>query len=146
LRREEGLLQVVLLREKGESLRLVSTCCHSTLMVDHPSYSGVMLMLFEEACRIQRDDMQKSPSETRPAESRIYTNDFDKSRGKLPEFNGDPEQIHQTCSPYVDKWNSQTSPTLENRKGETCQSLFLRVPKINLGLEEGKRILNMSDC
>ena len=48
----ENLLQVVLLREKGESLRLVSTCCHSSLMVDNPSYNGVMFMLFEEACRI----------------------------------------------------------------------------------------------
>ena len=142
----EDLLQVVLLREDGRSHRLVSTCCHSTLMVDHPSYNGVMFMLFEESCRIQWDDMQKSPSETRPAESRIYTNDFDISRGKLPEFNGDPEQIHQTCSPYVDKWNSQTSPTLENPKGETCQTLFERVPKIILGLEEGKRIFNLSDC
>ena len=67
----ENLLQVVLLREKGESLRLVSTCCHSTLMVDNPAYNGVMFMLFEEACRIKWDDMQISPYETRPAETRI---------------------------------------------------------------------------
>ena len=143
----EDLLQVVLLREKGHSLRLVSICCYSTLMIDHPNYNGVMFMLFEEGCRIQRDEMQKSPYETRPAEAMIFIKDFDASRGKLPEFNGDPERIHQTCCPpYVVEWSSKTSPSLENRKGETCQSLFLRVPKINLGLEEGKRILNMSDC
>lgn len=143
----EDLLQVVLLREKGESLRLVSTCCHSTLMVDNPAYNGVMFMLFEEACRIQWDDMQMSPYETRPAESRIFVKDFETSRGKLPEFNGDLERIHQTCwPPYVDKWKSRTSPILEHPKGETCQSLFTRVPKIILGLEEGKRIFNLSDC
>ena len=33
----EDLLQVVLLREKGHSLRLVSTCCFSTLMIDNPT-------------------------------------------------------------------------------------------------------------
>jgi len=142
----EDLLQVVLLREKGRSLRLLSTCCYSTLMVDHPFYNEVMFMLFEEACKIQWDEMLKSPYETRPAESRIFAKDFEASRGKLPKFNGDPERIHQTSdTPYVEKWNSVTSPTLENPKGETCQSLFARVPKIILGLEEGKRIFKLSD-
>ena len=104
-------------------------------------------MLFEEACRIQWDEMQKSPYETRPAESRVFVKDFEASRGKLPEFDGDPERIHQTCfPPYVDKWNSLTSPTIENPIGEKCQSLFAKVPKIILGLEEGKRIFNLSDC
>ena len=93
----ENLLQVVLLREKGESLRLVSTCCHSTLMRDNPGYNSVMFMLFEEACRIKWDDMQISPYETRPAESRIFVKDFEASRGKLPDFNGDLDRIHQTC-------------------------------------------------
>jgi len=143
----EDLLQVVLLRENGESLRLVSTCCHSTLLVDNPAYNGVMFMLFEEACRIQWDDMQISPYETRPAESRIFVKDFETSSGKLPEFNGDQDRIHQTCwPPYVDKWKSRTSPTLEHPKGETCQSLFTRVPKIILGLEEGKRVLKPTAC
>ena len=105
-----------------------------------------MFLLSEEACRIQWDEMQKSPFQTRPAESRIFVKDFEAFRGKLPEFNGDLERIHQTYyQPYVDKWNSLTSPTIENPKGETCQSLFAKVPKIILGLEEGKRIFNLSD-
>ena len=104
-------------------------------------------MLFEEACMIQCDEMLKSPYETRPAESRIYAKDFEASRGKLPAFNGDPERIHQTCCPpYVDKWNSLTSPTIENPKGETCQSLFAKVSNIILDLEEGERVFNLSDC
>ena len=116
-------------------------------MLINPTYNGVMFMLLEEACRIHWDEMQKSPYEIRPAESRIYVKDFEASRGKLPEFNGDPERIHQTCcTRYVDKWNSLTSPSLENPKGETCQSLFTRVPKTILGLEEGKRIFNLSEC
>ena len=47
-------------------------------------------MLFEEICRIQWDEMQKSPYQTLPAESRVFVKDFEASLGKLPEFNGDP--------------------------------------------------------
>ena len=142
----EDLLQVVLLRKKGRSLRLVSKCCYSTLMVDHPFYNGVMFMLFEEGCMIQWDEMLKSPYETRPAESRIFVKDFESARGNPPKFHGDPKKIHQTCcTPYVKNWNSLTSPTLENPKGETCQSIFARVPKIILGLEEGKNIFQLGN-
>jgi hypothetical protein len=41
--------------------------------------------------------MQKSPYEIRPAESRVFVKDFEASCGKLPDFNGGPERIHQTC-------------------------------------------------
>ena len=95
--RGEEHLKVVLLRENGRSRRTTSTCCYSTLMVDHSAYSGVMFMLFEEACRVQEDDPDVPPTKTRPAESRIYLKDFDTSRGELPEFQGDPSRVHQTC-------------------------------------------------
>ena len=49
-------------------------------MLINPTYNGVMFMLFEEACRIQWDEMQKSPYETSPAESRIFVKDFEASR------------------------------------------------------------------
>ena len=55
-------------------------------MVDHPYYSGVMFMLFEDACRVQQDEPDVPPTKTHPAESRIYLKDFDTSRGTLPEF------------------------------------------------------------
>ena len=42
--------------------------------------------------------------------------------------------------------SGRPSPTLENPSGEKVQSLFQRIPDITLGLEEGKRILNRSDC
>ena len=145
--RGEEHLRVVLLREDGRSKRTTATCCFSTLMVDHPGYHGVMFMLFEEACRIQDDDPDVPPTKTRPAESRIYFKDFDTSRGKLPEFGGDPSRVHQTCCPkYINGWNSKSSPTLENPSGEKIQSLFERIPQMILGLEEGKRILSRSDC
>ena len=116
-------------------------------MVDHPGYNDVMFMLFEEACRIQDDDPDVPPTKTRPAESRIYFEDFDTSRGKLPEFGGDPGRVHQTCCPkYINGWNIKSSPTLENPSGEKIQSLFERIPQMILGLEEGKRILSRSDC
>ncbi len=137
----EHLLQVVILRAEGRSRRLISKCCYSTLMVDHPFYNGVMFMLFEEACKIQWDSLVKSPNLTRPAESRIFVNDFGESRGKIPEFKGDQERIHNTCCPpYLDNWNIMSSQYLDNPKGEKCQSIFLRVPKKNIDLEEGKRI------
>ena len=31
-------------------------------------------------------------------------------------------------------------------KGEACQSLFARLPKVILGLKEGKRNYKLSDC
>ena len=100
-------------------------------MLINPTYNGIMFMLLEEACRIHWDEMQKSPYEIRPAESRIYAKDFEASRGNLPAFDGDPERIHQTwCPPYVDKWNS----------------LFAKVSNILLDLEEGERVFNLSDC
>ena len=49
----ESLLQVIIIRTEGRSKRLISRCCYSTLMVDHPFYNGVMFMLFEEACKVQ---------------------------------------------------------------------------------------------
>ena len=111
-------------------------------MVDNPAYNGVMFMLFEEACRIKWDDMQISPYETRPAESRIFVKDFEASRGKLPYFNGNSDRMHQTFWPtYVDSWKNRTSPTIEHTKSEKSQSLFARVTKIILGLEEGNHIL-----
>ena len=97
--RGEEHLRTVLLREDGRSKRTTATCCFSTLMIDHPGYNGVMFMLFEEACRIQDDDPDVPSTKTRPAESRIYFKDFDTSRGKLPEFGGDPSRVHQTCCP-----------------------------------------------
>ena len=86
--RGEEHLRVVILREDGRSKRTTATCCFSTLMVDYPGYSGVMFMLFEEACRVQEDDPDVPPTKTRPAESRIFLKDFDTSRGELPGFRG----------------------------------------------------------
>ena len=60
----ESLLQVIILRAEGRSRRLISRCCYSTLMVDHPFYNGVMFMLFEEACKVQWDDLEKPPNRT----------------------------------------------------------------------------------
>ena len=143
----EEHLKVVLIRENDRSRRTTATCCYSTLLVDYPSYNGVMFMLFEEACKVQWDDTENPPSKTRPAESRIFLQDFDPSRGVLHEFGGDPSRIHRTCCPpYVKDWNSKSSRTLDNPSGETCQSLFKRIPQITLGLEEGKRILSLDDC
>ena len=145
--RGEEHLKVVLLRDNGRSRRTTATCCYSTLMIDHPAYSGVMFMLFEEACRVQWDDPDVPPTKTRPAESRIYLKDFETPRGELPEFGRDPARVHQTCCPeYIKRWNSMSSSTLENPPGEKIQSLFERIPVKTLGLEEGKRILSSSDC
>ena len=136
--RGEEHLKAVFLRENGRSRRATSTCCYSTLMVDHSAYSGVMFMLFEEACRVQEDDPDVPPTKTRPAEARIYLKDFDPSRGALPEFRGDPARVHQTCCPeYVKGWNRVSSPTLDNPSGENIHSLFERIPEMILGLEEG---------
>ena len=100
-------------------------------------------MLFEEACKVQWDDFEKPPYLTRPAESRIFVKDFEKSRGKIPEFKGDHSRIHNSCCPpYIENWNIMSSKYLENPKGEKCQSIFSRIQSEILYLEEGKSIFN----
>ena len=147
VKKGEDLLQVVLLREKGKSLRLVSTCCHSTLMLYNPAYNSIMFMLLKKLAGFSGMIYGYLLMKQDLAESRIFVKDIEASRGKLLEFNGDPDLINQTCwPPYVDNWKSLTSPNLEHPKGETCQSLFMKVPKIILGLEEGNRILKPSNC
>ena len=58
-------------------------------------------------------------------------------RGKLPEFKGDPSRIEQgCCPPFTNKTNRQS---IDNPLGETCQSIFQRLPWYIL--EVGERLI-----
>ena len=141
--RGEDNLMVVMLRESGRSRRLVAKCCHSTLMVDHINYKQLKFLLFENACKIPWDNETDPPSVTRPPSDRIFMRDWDDSRGKLPEFKGDPSRIEQgCCPPFTNKTNRQS---IDNPLGETCQSIFQRIPWYTLENDEGVIPKNKGD-
>ena len=45
-------MQLFQLRQGGASTRLVATCCHSTLAVDHAAYSGNVVMVPQDSCKL----------------------------------------------------------------------------------------------
>ena len=69
--------------------------------------------------------------------------DWDGSRGELSEFKGDPSRIDQgCCPPVIDKTNRQS---IDNPLGQTCQSIFRRVPWYTLEMDEGVIPKNKGD-
>jgi len=40
------------LRESGNSTRCIATCCHSTLLVNHEFYQGVIVMVMRAGCKL----------------------------------------------------------------------------------------------
>ena len=63
-------------------MRLVATCCYSTLLVDHPYYAGNTIMAMSQAVRIEID-------QTIEKLCRIQMKDFPKERvDELKPFNG----------------------------------------------------------
>jgi len=143
LDRGEENLMVVMLRESGRSRRLVAKCCYSTLIIDHPGYKQLSFLLFENACKIPWDNETDPPSVMRPPSDRIFMRDWDGSRGELPEFKGDPSRIDQgCCTPFTDKTNRKS---IDNPLGQTCQSIFQRVPWYTLEIDEGVIPKNKGD-
>ena len=67
------------LREDGRSTRGVATCCHSTLLVDHPGYGAQKVLLFPGACDVD--------AEPREVDALIYLGDLaPEQRAALPDF------------------------------------------------------------
>eukprot|EP01051_Picozoa_sp_SAG22_P024287 SAG22_NODE_6667_length_825_cov_1.144628_1_plen_144_part_01 len=52
-----GLFQ---LRDGAASTRVVATCCHSTLAVDHSAYGGNVLMVPGDGCKLTAAKMRAS--------------------------------------------------------------------------------------
>ena len=91
--------------------------------------------LFENACRIPWDNETDLPSVTGPPSGRVFMRDWDESRGELPEFKGDPSRIDLGCCPSFT--NKTNRASIDNPMGETCQSLFQRLPWYSLEIDEG---------
>ena len=49
------------LREKGSSVRCMSKCCNSTLLVHHPFYRDNLTMVFEQTCEMENIDDEAIP-------------------------------------------------------------------------------------
>lgn len=136
IERGENNMIVVMLRKNGSSKRMVAKCCYSTLIIDHPGYKKLQFLLFENACRIPWDNEIDPPSVTRPPTDRIFMKDWDDSRGELPDFLGDQSRIDLgCCPPFTEKKNRQS---IDNPRGETCQSIFQKLPWYTLEIEEGR--------
>ena len=143
MERGEENLMVVMLRESGSTKKLVSKCCYSTLIIDHPGYKQLRFLMFENACKIPWDNETDPPSVTRPPSDRVFMRDWDDSRGELPEFKGDPSRIDLGCCPsFTNKTNRES---IDNPLGETSQSLFQRLPWYSLEIDEGVIPKNKGD-
>jgi hypothetical protein len=144
----EEQMQVFMLRDKlgaarAQSQRCVATCCYSTLLVDHPAYSGNVCMIFEHAVSLSASAM--------PIDARIYMCDYDERlRGRLPAApegcpvtDKGPSVAGLTSGRFSDR--PFQMPPLEPRRGTTMQDLFARLKRrpCVLGLAEGEPISNI---
>lgn len=131
----EDHLQVVKLREKGPSERVVASCCYTTLAVSHWAYLGNRLMVLPGA-RIEYEGKTVRP------ELRIQTKWWDSERhGQLPRFSG-----NEVTSSMP--WWALTCGLLPHfacglaagtRQGESIQGLIRRLGKpIVAGIPEPK--------
>ena len=141
--RGEKHMQAVKLRKGGASRRIVSTCCHTTLAVDHWAYSGnvvmVLPMIKAVALAMTHDGETVPVSEggrldyegsTAP-EIRIQTKWWDaEKRGPLPPFRG---ESYTSADPW---WAVSCgllahfrTPPARPLQGQTVQQLLERLGK-----------------
>lgn len=91
----EELFQLMKLRLSGGSLRVVTKCCHSQMMVLHPLYFRNRIMIAPEACGKIEFGNDSSSVTTEP-ELRMQSKFWDDSKfGPLPPF---PKEDVYTCS------------------------------------------------
>jgi len=137
-------LELQQLREGARSTRCVATCCHSILAVDHPAYSGNVVMVPANSCKLAVTSLP-------PALAQVYVSDWTADiDGPLPplpppvvtELEDDVGDL--ALPPGVDPskpWRAHfAQPPREPRLGVSLQDLFVQLglPKI-IGLEEGQR-------
>jgi hypothetical protein len=123
-----------MLREGGRSTRCVATCCHSTLLVDHPNYFGKTVMLFPEALVDIAGSLNR-----RPVDARIYMKDFPASKmNALPPWDGPTltgNEGPEAMMPYRQLVSDEVPLP---REGVSVQELIASGGTVTvLGLEEG---------
>jgi hypothetical protein len=144
--RGEEHLHVVKLRDSGASLRIVSTCCHTHLAVDHWAYLRNRIMVLP-GCKVEYEGGTVTP------EIRIQTKWWDAvARGPLPNFHRGPSCSYSSDTP----WWAVTcgllphfaSPMAFSRQGESLQQLITRLGRpVVVGIPEpvleGHRVIGL---
>ena len=126
-------------RDNGISIRLVATCCHSTLLVDNPYYENNGIMVMANAVKMNVEEIEKT--------FRIQMKDYPKERiGELKPFNG-----NAVDKDHLDDWGKFSSPEeafsgfgavtakIDQRKGVCFADISSTVEV--LGLEHYKELI-----
>lgn len=125
------------LRKEARSTRLVSSCCHSTLAVDHPAYGGKLVMVPRDSCNLQAKEIAPL--------ARIYLKDWPDDEPlppleppTLPTIRGDEPDLAERAEVYRTVFHSAKEPA--PRQGLSIQELFSALgPPSVLGLTKMER-------
>ena len=87
----QELMKKYQLREGAESTFIMTECCKTVLLVDHPAYQGNFVMAGAEMCNITCD-MSMKPT------ARIHIQEWDSQYGEMPPNEG-------TSQPLTSIWD-----------------------------------------
>eukprot|EP00092_Neocalanus_flemingeri_P005005 GFUD01005382.1.p1 GENE.GFUD01005382.1~~GFUD01005382.1.p1 ORF type:complete len:204 (-),score=48.68 GFUD01005382.1:326-937(-) len=130
------------LRDNGMSIRLVATCCHSTLLVDNPYYNNKVLMVMAQGAKLDVPEIEKNV--------RAQMKDFPKGRiGELEPFQGKPVDKDNlddwgkfaTSEEFFGAWGAMASDDIENPSGTNFKEITDSSTIEVLGLEHYKELV-----
>jgi len=129
------------LRDNGMSIRMVATCCYSTLLVDNPHYQKNGVMVMAQGVKMDVESMKK--------QWRIQMKDFPRERlGELKPFNGKAVDMDN-----LDVWGDNSNPQeafaafgavtamIDERKGISFQDITEASTVEVLGLQHYKELV-----
>ena len=123
------------------SIRMVATCCYSTLLVDNPHYQKNGVMVMAQGVKMDVESMKK--------QWRIQMKDFPKERiGELKPFNGKPVDM-DSLDVLGDLSNPQdafaafgaVTAKIDERKGISFQDITEASTVEVLGLQHYKELV-----
>lgn len=134
----EECVRLTQLREGARSTRLVTTCCHCALSVDHPAYAAGVVMVPTTA------NVLNGAEHVPPPAKRIYMDDWDEAHDgpcPPPMTNTDPTLWHgQPVGDLRGVFKNAFAEPAPARQGVSLQELFASLgPAKVLGLEEKAR-------
>ena len=129
-------LYAVKLREGGCTNRLVTTCCHSAIALDHPFYDGNVVCVHADTC-----DLTTPPV---PPLRRLYTADWDVvCDGEMPAATAALED----SDAMREKFAGLIKRPRAGATGFTLQDILARLPPpVILGLPENVRGARAGDA
>jgi hypothetical protein len=111
------LLFTVKLRENGSTTRLVSTCCHSALAIDHPFYEGNVVCVHADTCNLVAPPIQPL--------RRLYSADWDVAYdGEMPPATAALEDSEA----MREKFTSIIKTPVASATGIKLQEILVRLP------------------